>query len=126
MRLFTASFFTTPTADESVLRVSIARSPPRNHPRGFKTLKALAPGPWFNSVSEPEYRVRYRAQLDALDVGAVLQQLAEMGSGRAAVHLLCWERPPFTSQNWCHRRLLAEYLQETRGLVVPEYDPAVL
>jgi len=50
-----------PTPDLAVYR--IARFAPRGTPAGFRVYKPLAPGPWFNSVSKPEYERRYFAQL---------------------------------------------------------------
>jgi hypothetical protein len=74
-------------------RVSIARYPPRGTPAGFRVFKALAPGAWFNSV----------------------------GNGSEPV-LLCYEKPPFDEANWCHRRLAAQWLETSLGILVPEMD----
>ena len=100
-------------------RISIARFAPRNTPAGFRIYKPLAPGPWFNSVSEPKYRELYFAQLAQLDASAVVAQLNELASGAEPV-LLCWEKPPFSNTNWCHRRMVAEFFKTELGLVVPE------
>ncbi|MEZ4376229.1 MAG: DUF488 family protein [Polyangiaceae bacterium] len=111
-------------------RISIARYAPRGTPSGYKVVKALAPGAWFNSVSQFEYRQRYFAQLEALDPEATwneLHRLARMTSGRDAEPvLLCWEKPPFTSKNWCHRRMVAEWFQRTLGREVPELETGQL
>ena len=48
------------------LRVGISRSTPR-HISGFRRLRALEPGPWFNSASPVEFHKLYMAQLNALD-----------------------------------------------------------
>ncbi len=37
--------------------------------------------------------------------------------------LLCWERPPFSETTWCHRRLVAAWLERELGLIVPEVEP---
>lgn len=113
----TASFFTYTGPG----RVSIARYPPRNTPAGFRVYKALAPGPWFNSVSREEYERLYAQQLAQLDperVAANLQVLA----GEAEPVLLCWERPPFTDTNWCHRRIVAAWFENALGVSVPELE----
>ena len=111
----TASFFTY----RGPGRVSIARFPPRGTPAGFKVFKPLAPGSWFNTVDLPAYRELYFAQLADLDPKAVLATLNELGQGAEPV-LLCWEKPPFTPTNWCHRRMVAEWFLTELKLVVPE------
>jgi len=100
-------------------RISIARFAPRNTPAGFRIYKPLAPGPWFNSVSEEMYRELYFAQLAELDPAAVVAQLNELAAGAEPV-LLCYEKPPFTPTNWCHRTMVSEWLKTTLGLDVPE------
>jgi hypothetical protein len=110
-----ASFFTYTGAG----RVSIARFPPRDTPKGFRVYKALAPGPWFNSVDKPEYERRYAEQLAQLDPAQVRADLEGLAGEHEPV-LLCWEKPPFSEKNWCHRRLVARWLLDTSGLQVPE------
>lgn len=114
----TASFF----AYQGEGRISIARSAPRDIPGGFRVYRKLAPGPWFNSVSREEYLRLYMGEvLEPLDPAQVVADLKAL-AGRAWPHLLCWEKPPFTDTNWCHRRLVAEWLAATLGLDVPELD----
>lgn len=111
----TASFFTY----VGVGRISIARFAPRGTPAGFKVYKPLAPGPWFNSVPEDVYRELYFAQLAELDAAAVVAALTELAAGHEPV-LLCYEKPPFTSDNWCHRTMVSEWLKKELGLEVSE------
>lgn len=111
----TASFFTFTGPG----RISIARYAPRGTPAGFRVYKALAPGPWFNSVTRDEYERRYALQLAALDPRQVYDELRAL-AGDAEPVLLCWERPPFTDTNWCHRRLVAAWLEEALGEHVME------
>ena len=89
--------------------VCIARSKPKwYHGPSFE---ALAP-PW-NLVHENDparYRERYRREVLAkLDP----RKVAEVLEGKV---LLCWEADPAG----CHRRLVAEWLQENLGIEVPE------
>ncbi len=100
-------------------RISIARFAPRGTPAGFKVLKALAPGPWFNSVGYDEYRELYFAQLSKLDAQNVWDTLHKLADGHEPV-ALCYERPPFTQSNFCHRRMLAEWLKTELGFDVDE------
>lgn len=108
-------------------RVSIARFAPRGCPAGYKIYKALAPGPWFNSVSKEEYLKRFcfevLAPLKPIHVYDELHRL--VGDGVEPV-LLCWEVPPFTDSNWCHRRIVAEWFQRTLQKTVPELDPGAV
>ena len=111
----TASFFTYTGPG----RVSIARYAPRGTPAGFKVYKALAPGSWFNSVSREEYERLYAQQLGQLNPRQVAADLHAL-AGDAEPVLLCWERPPFTETNWCHRRIVADWLRATIVVSVPE------
>jgi hypothetical protein len=102
-------------------RISIARFPPRGTPKGFRVYRALAPGPWFKSVSEAEYRKRYAEQLTALDPRATFDALVELAGGEEPV-LLCWERKADLEAGkvFCHRRIVAEWFARTLGERVPE------
>lgn len=115
----TASFFTY----QGPGRISIARSAPRRTPSGFRVFRDLAPGKWFNSVDRAEYRELYlREILGRLDPRQTHERLIEL-AGPAEPVLLCWEKPPFDSKNWCHRRMVAEWFGETLGIEVPELEP---
>jgi Protein of unknown function, DUF488 len=112
----TASFFRYTGAG----RISIARYAPRNTPAGFRIFKPLAPGKWFNSVSREKYLELYQEQmLNALDPQKTWDQIHALAEGAEPV-LLCWEQPPFTDSNWCHRRIVADWFQKTLGEDVPE------
>jgi uncharacterized protein YeaO (DUF488 family) len=113
----TASFFTYTGPG----RVAIARFAPRGTPAGFRMYKPLAPGAWFNSVDYDEYRRRYFAQLATLSAEKVLQDLQALANGAEPV-LLCYEKPPFTASNWCHRRMAAEWFQTELGIEVAELE----
>jgi hypothetical protein len=115
----TASFFTYTGPG----RVCIARFAPRGTPAGFRIYRPLAPGAWFNSVPQDEYRRLYFAHLATLSAEKVLQDLHVLANG-AEPHLLCYEKPPFTETNWCHRRMVAEWFQKELGIEVIEHDPA--
>jgi hypothetical protein len=63
-------------------------------------------------LNEMEYAIEYKREvLDKLDPVKVFQEL-----GSDAV-LLCWEPPG----KFCHRRLVAVWLEEALGIEVPEY-----
>lgn len=70
----------------------------------------LAPRLDMLTMEEEEYRVEYQKILDRLDPRQVYGDL-----GEDAI-LLCWE----PSGVFCHRRLVAAWLEEHLGVEVPE------
>ena len=113
----TSSFFTYSGPG----RVSISRFPPRNTPAGFRVYKTLAPGPWFNSVDRIEYERLYALQLAQLDAQTTWDTLHALAGDHEPV-LLCYERPPFTETNHCHRRIVSAWFEQHLGHVVGELD----
>ena len=103
-------------------RISIARFAPRKAPAGYRICRELAPGEWFNRVDIDEYRARYfREILDQLDPKLMYERLGKLAGGAEPV-LLCWEKPPFTRENFCHRRLVADWFERALGIEVPERE----
>lgn len=100
-------------------RISIARYAPRGTPAGYRVYKPLAPGRWFNSVSQDEYRKLFFKQLADLNPESVSVRLHELAGGHEPV-LLCWEVPPFHANNWCHRRMVADWFLDKLGIQVEE------
>ena len=101
--------------------ISIAR----RAPRGFlgPSYPKLAPGRWFASVSPERYAELYRDEiLSLLDPEVVWDELSALAGGVEPT-LLCWEKPPKSGDLFCHRRMAAEWLEKTRGVVVSEMDP---
>ena len=113
----TASFFNAPR----IGRISIARSAPRGYPAGYKVCRELAPGSWFRSASHAQYCDLYETQLNRLDPQAVFDNLCMMVDDNEPV-LLCWEKPPLHTTNWCHRRMVAEWFWLKLKIEIPEVD----
>src|SRR5439155_9952982 len=91
--------------------VAISQGVPRFY--RVKRYMPLAPPRWLLKAKDPELFDReYRKQLDSLDAKQVAEDL-----GPDAI-LLCWES--FNVR--CHRRLVAEWLEEKLGIVVAELD----
>ncbi|ASD90085.1 hypothetical protein LB105_004576 [Salmonella enterica] len=100
-------------------RISIARYAPRNTPAGYRIYNKLAPGSWFNSVSEAKYNELFRNEILApLDPRRTWDELHAMTGGYEPV-LLCWEKPG----EFCHRHLVASWFEQELGVTVSEYDP---
>jgi hypothetical protein len=89
--------------------VAISQGVPRFY--RVKRYMLLAPPRSLLKAKDPELFDReYRKQLELLDAKQVAEEL-----GPNAI-LLCWES--FNVR--CHRRLVAEWLEEKLGIVVPE------
>ena len=107
------------------VRVGISRGVPRGGSAGsgYKRYSALNPGPWFNSVSVPEYLTRYRDILDKLEPKKVLDDLkAIAGSGTPVI--ACFEAAEKieTGEVWCHRHLVAQWLEDSLGIEIEELN----
>ena len=81
-------------------------------PAWFKgrTYPALAPTKAMLKLDDGQYRQAFQEILDRLDPQKVYEDL-----GPDAI-LLCWEAPG----KFCHRRLVAEWLEKHLGVTIPE------
>ena len=115
----TASYFTY----RGPGRIGISVGTPRGIPAGYRMFKPLAPTRTMLNLDYPTYRMVYfRDILGQLDPAQVAEQLQKLAQDADPV-LLCFEKPPLTPSNWCHRRMVADWFQETLGLDVPEHEP---
>ena len=67
----------------------------------------------IGSPSESKFRAYYADFLSALNARKVVRDLLRISLDPI---LLCWERPG----EFCHRRLVAEWIESETGLFVPE------
>ncbi len=116
-RIYTSSWHT--ALPPHIQKIGISRSTPRGYPAGYRVMRELAPGPWFNSVSPEEYHTRFMAQLEALDAGKIVAKIHDLSGGRDAA-LLCYERPNDPAA-WCHRGQVAGWLHEKLDIEVCEF-----
>jgi hypothetical protein len=100
-------------------RVGISLGSPRGQPAGYRLFRPLAPTRAMLHMPRAEYEPLYAEILAALDPRATWDRLHELAGGAEPV-LLCFEKPPFTATNWCHRRLAAAWLERELGVQVPE------
>jgi hypothetical protein len=100
------------------IAVGISRGVPRGR-GGFRRVPELFPGPWFRSVDPTTYLRRYAEILARLDPVAVRDRLLAFGGTPV---LLCFERADDiqAGRRYCHRHLVAKWLEDTLGIAVPE------
>ena len=113
----TASYFTF----NGPGRIGISLGAPRGIKVGYRMFRKLAPTRGILDLDEPTYREAFfRDILGPLDPKQITRELHDLAGGFEPV-LLCFEKPPFTPTNWCHRRMVAEWFQQELGLDGPEY-----
>lgn len=71
----------------------------------------LCPTVEMLSMNRADYDARFEAILTKLDPRTLFEKL-----GDSSV-LLCFETP----NTWCHRRRVAEWFEQSLGIVVPEF-----
>ncbi len=114
----TASYFT--FSGPGGIGISIGK--PRGMTVNCGFYKALAPRREMLRMPYHAYRDLYfREILGPLDPRQVVEDLQRL-AGKSEPVMLCFERPPFNDDNWCHRRLVAEWFGDKLSLVVPEID----
>lgn len=123
MEIYTSYWRRPGLAEVDAQMVSISRGDGRGVAFGYRKLWDLAPNNETWSYDDTEAFTRsYLQQLAVLGANHVLAEL-ERVSGERPVVLLCHERP---HEEFCHRWLLASWIQERTGVVVPELAPGML
>lgn len=100
-----------------IVPISIARW----NPKWFEGIsyKVVAPLPEMlrDNITQQQYIEQYRRRvLSRVDQAVMLKDLERLTGGRDCA-LLCYEKPG----DFCHRRLLADWMLETTGLEIPEF-----
>lgn len=97
------------------------------HPRFWRgpkleTLPSTYPGDLRHLEDRKQFEVLYRLNLDAATdrVASELEALSAGYSGLTLV-LLCYE--DLSKGKWCHRTVLAEWLQSRMEIAIPELGP---
>jgi hypothetical protein len=118
-------------AELDAVMVGISRGVPRwSLPYRYKLVRSLAPGDEAWQMEDEEaFEASYRAQLDELGaetILACLERISEQHCGKPLC-LLCWERLDGSDPHeWCHRRVLADYLEQRTGTSILELAPGDL
>ena len=106
-------------------RIVISRGNPRGVAGGYRMFKQLAPTAEIMNLPYDEYRPRFLAEvLNPLDPKVVWDQLHALHPGVEPV-IQCFEKPPFTIDNFCHRRMVADWFEQHLGEVVEEAEAQV-
>ncbi|RUV98193.1 hypothetical protein EOA75_01260 [Mesorhizobium sp. M1A.F.Ca.IN.022.07.1.1] len=80
MRIFTSSWFT--KLPPEIQKIGVSRGTPRGYPAGFRKMPELAPGEWFKTASEREYKQLYFEGLDRLNPGRIVAKMEDLSGGR--------------------------------------------
>lgn len=104
-------------------RICISRGAPRGAPAGYKIFRSLAPTGDMMHMPYEQYRRKFFDEiLGKLDPQQTWDALHELAGGAEPV-IQCFERPPFSASNWCHRRMVAEWFEDKLGHKVDEIEP---
>ena len=90
--------------------------------RGLLHYAPLAPTRAMLAMDREQYEPRYERILARLDPVEVHDDLMRLADGDEPV-LMCYERPPLTADNWCHRQYVARWFRDQLGLLVAEWRP---
>ena len=107
-------------ADSGLTLLSISRTKPEfaksciDIPQFFPSDKIL----WDykkGKIDDMEYTSKYLDQLNELGIDRIIKTIQIFGDD---VVLLCWESP----EKFCHRHILANYINRNSDLVVEEFE----
>lgn len=94
-------------------RITICRTTPGWIKPGYRSYRKLAPGYWFTSPPYNNHQLifterYYKEVLKPLNAAKEWERLHELSAGDEPI-LLCWEHLHKPGE-WCHRRIVAEWL----------------
>lgn len=118
MKIYTSYFANIKKLDKAGIKpIGIAVSPPRFF--SGPTIYYVAPtrDMLSKSLSEEAYTVRYKREiLGKLNLPEFFNTIKNLSFGKD-IALCCYEK----SGDFCHRRLLAEYIKEKTGIEIEEF-----
>lgn len=120
MRIYTSYYAKSKKLPDNLVRISIAGKAPM----GYSGLeyKRVAPKygffmEWKKTHDNNYYIEHYNSEvLDTLDASQVYSDLKKLSNGNDCV-LLCYEK----SGDFCHRHLVADWLNKELGIDIKEY-----
>lgn len=119
MKIYTSYFGNAKAlAKAGVMIVSVARWQPRYLSVPASMLD-VAPTPWMmKEATREQYLESYQRILSQLNAENFIKRLETLSGGRD-VALCCYEKPG----EFCHRRLLADFLSLKTGIEIEEFGP---
>jgi hypothetical protein len=78
---------------------------------------------WMLRGDQEGFKRSYLRQLEEIGAEEIIAHLAEIGNGLPVV-MLCWE--DVHAGQVCHRRYVAEFIEDRTGIVVPELEPGMI
>ncbi len=105
-------------SDLSCQPVGISRGVPKFRvPYRYRLLRELAPSREAFALEDPDaFTASYLRHLEEIGAQAILDRLERLSGGRPVV-ALCFEKP---HETFCHRWVLARWIEEQTGTDVPE------
>lgn len=117
MRIYTSGWFH--PLPSTIQKIGVSRGTPRGYAAGYRKMSELAPGSWFNSASDRDYKQLYFEILAKLNPRQIVAKIEDLSGGKDCA-LLCYESP--TDNQYCHRAYISVWLKEQLGLDVFEYS----
>jgi len=103
--------------------IAISLKVPKHLDGRIKRFERLAPLSSMLWMDKATYcRHFFGRILNDLDPLETWKRLHDLADGAEPI-LVCYEKPPFTPTNWCHRRILAAWFRDRLGEVVDELEP---
>lgn len=119
MKVYTSYFGNAKALSKDDIKIiGVALGRPKFLPN-VPQLRCVCPTPFMLTAacSMEEYLKRYDEILSRLDANVVMSQIEALSGGRD-VALCCYEKP----SDFCHRHILAKWLQENTGKEIKEYS----
>lgn len=79
----------------------------------------LAPLRAWLKLERADYEEKFKKKLAQLNAQELYDRIVEKVAPHEPV-LLCFEQPPFNDNNWCHRRMVAEWFEAELNVKVSE------
>ncbi len=119
MKIYTSYFAVTKSLIKANIKpIGISLYPPQWYLMSGQTnMQILAPTREILALkSNSMYTQQFNIMLDSLDADNIFRAIGDLAKDRDCA-LLCFERPG----EFCHRRLVAKWLESHLGIEVPEW-----
>ncbi len=108
---------------DSLCPICISRGYPKWIPvNSVPRVLELAPEWSWLKLDRVAYEKLFMERLSRLNAENLWDRLdwIARSNGSETPVLLCWEKPPFTVDHWCHRRLVSQWFEMELNVHVPE------